>query len=602
MPLKNFSGSNSNNNNSSNPFGNMSGIGMSQSQSQYDPMDFLIDYNDKYKNSQPILFRDTEVNQVLSTLIGKNKPNALLIGQAGVGKTKVVEDIAQKLANNDTLIPPKLKNKVIYELPISNIVSGSRYVGDLEEKLETIIDFVTDKKNNAILFIDEIHQLVGSNESYNKIAQILKPYMARGEIKLIGATTSQESKSLMDDPAFNRRFSKIIIPELTVDQTLAILENIAPTFIKHFNNKINISTDTLHSVIAYSELYSTNVMHRPDSAITLLDRAMSDLIIHYKQLEKNAQNDPVMLASLQAIQRYNLTDKNVKETALRMILGTSDKATIDFDQLKDSLSKIKGQDNIVDDLVLTLKRNSLNIFPRTKPLSFLFAGTSGVGKTYLSKIIANELYGVKPIMLNMAEYHSSASINRLIGSPKGYVGSNSNSELPFDILETNPYQIILLDEFEKADKSVQRLFMSALDEGEIKTNNNKIIDFSKAIIIATTNAANKQVKKQLGFTKTVESEKDKNNNLAKWFDVELLNRFEKKYNFLPISKDVYKEILISNYEKEVQRITTEFPKIKLPQTLTNDEVNDLTESTYQEMFGARPIEKTVRQFIEDKLI
>ena len=186
-----------------------------------DPMELLIDYNQQFKTAGSTLFRDEVVQQTLSVLIGKNKPNAMLVGPAGVGKTKIVEDIAYRLANDDPLIPDKLKGCVVYELPLSNVVSGSSLVGQLEEKVLAVVEFVEDPANKAILFMDEIHQLVSSTSpTYQKVAQILKPALARGKMRVIGATTTQEAKDMMDDPAFNRRFSKIIVDELTKAQTV----------------------------------------------------------------------------------------------------------------------------------------------------------------------------------------------------------------------------------------------------------------------------------------------------------------------------------------------------------------------------------------------
>ena len=236
----------------------------------------------------------------------------------------------------------------------------------------------------------------------------------------------------------------------------------------------------------------------------------------------------------------------------------------------------------------------------------MFSGPSGVGKSEIAKIIAKELTGVKPIILNMTEYNSPMAINRIIGAPAGYVGSDSHSELPFDCLETNPYQVILLDEFEKGDQSVQRLFMNVFEDGNLTTSRGKEINFSKAIIIATTNAACDLNHDDIGFgISDTSAAKSKNNlvrDLAKSFDNELLNRFHDIFEFNPLSKDIYREILSNKYTKDITRIKSEHRGITLPDVLPDSELDSLVAETYIPAFGARPVGRTVQKYIEDKLI
>lgn len=606
MGLQNFAG----NNNISNggptgiPMGTPTNISSMSNNNQIDIDEYCINYNDRFKSAGTILFRDRIVEQTLSVLIGKTKPNALLIGSAGVGKTKIVEDIAYRLANNDPLIPDRLKGYTIYELPLSNVVAGSSFVGQLEEKVRDIITFMTNKKNKAILFIDEIHQLAGDSVTYEKIAQILKPALARGDMKVIGATTLQESQNLMNDPAFNRRFTRLIVDELSRSQTLEILKNMRGGFFTHYGNKISLDDDVLELCTVIADEYTTAGSHRPDTAITLLDRAIGDSIIARKVQEIKAQNDPAVLAAIKANPMIPITEKRIRTTAMRLMTGNNEKEALNADSLREHLSVIRGQNDILEKVIDTIRRNDLSLFPKKTPLTLLFAGASGVGKTEVTKIIAQELTGVKPITLNMTEYHSPASINRIIGSPAGYVGSDSKAELPFDCLESNPYQVILLDEFEKCDKSVQRLFMSAFDEGYIKTNRGKTVDFSKAIIIATTNASHTETKNTLGFgnTDTTPSNASTIKDLSKWFDTELLNRFHSIYTFHSLSETVYREILANQYETEVARIKVDHRCPNLPDTMPDDDLDALVKDTYVAEFGARPAEKTVRQYIEDHIL
>lgn len=605
MALNNFTNPNSSNNNGgrNNPLGGASGVNGSHANvgSNYDAMDFLINLNEKNKTAQPTMFRDEIVEQALAVLIGKNKPNVLLIGSAGVGKTEIAKDIARRLEQNDPIIPDTLKGFTIYELPLANIVSGSSFVGQLEEKLNTVIDFVTDKKNKAILFIDEIHMIVSDNQIYSKMAEILKPALARGEMRVIGATTLQESQNLIDNPAFNRRFSRLIVDELSRAQTVEILRNMKGAFFTHYGNKISIDDAMLETCAVLADEFHAAGNHRPDTAITLLDRTIGDAIIARKVMEENAKNDPALLAAIQAVTIIPITEKQLRTTAVKLATGNNKKADLDVDALKANLSVIKGQDEILEILVDRIRRNDMSLFPKTKPLTLLFAGTSGVGKTEVTKIIAKELTGVKPITLNMTEFHSPASINRIIGAPAGYVGSDSKAELPFDCLESNPYQVILLDEFEKCDKSVQRLFMSAFDEGYIKTNKGKIVDFSKSIIVATTNAAHKDHKNTFGFTQTESkvSHKTEIKELSQWFDTELLNRFDTIVTFNELSKDDYRAIVADIYHREAERILAENKRIQLSADIPDDELDKIVEETYVPAFGGRPAYKAVRQYIEE---
>lgn len=607
MGISNFTGNGGNSNPpSGGSGGGMPGLGsMMPGGASIDPMEFVINYNDKFKSAGPAMFRDELVHQTLAVLIGKNKPNALLVGPAGVGKTKIAEHIAWGLANDDPIIPDRLKGSTIYELPLSNIVAGSSFVGQVEEKIKAVIEFMTDPKNKAILFIDEIHQLVGDSQTYEKIAQILKPALARGEMRVIGATTVQEASNLADDPAFNRRFSRLIVDELTRQQTVEILLAAKLGFVTHYSNKISIDDSLMETVVNIADQYSTAGSHRPDNALTLLDRAIGDAVVKRKVMEVNAQNDPTLLAAIKSMPLIPVTERQLKQTAMKLMTGHSKKETLDVQSLTDRLSVIRGQDDIITKLITLLKRDDRKLFPRTKPLTMLFAGTSGVGKTEVTKIIALEMTGVKPITLNMGEYHSSASINRIIGAPAGYVGYDSHGELPFDALESNPYQIILLDEFEKCDKSVQRLFMSAFDEGYIKTSKGKIIDFSKSIIIATTNAAHKGDSKSLGFISQSgnESLRTQVNDLSKWFDVELLNRFQNRiFTFHELSEEIYKEIVVNKYRTEVARIRSENRRITLPDDIPDDDLSELIQRTYVPAFGARPAASAVQEYIEEHAI
>lgn len=592
------------NNNTGNPIPNFPWSNVKNDSNDFDPNEYLINYNMKFQNEKPTMFRDEVIQQTLSCLIGMTKPNALLVGAAGVGKTKIVEDIARRIANNDDLIPPQIANYTIWELPLSNIIAGSGIVGEIERKTKDILEFAANPANNVILFIDEIHMILSDKQTYDKVAQIIKPALARGDIKVIGATTLQESQDLKNDPAFNRRFTRIIVDELTKEQTKDILKSLSVKLFTHYSYTIAINDKVIDEIVSVADEYKTLDSHRPDNAITLADRAMADAFIQRKLLEQQAKTDPVLANALAQQTTIVLSKSQMKKTAMRLMTGNDVKPDIDMFKLNDNLSVIKGQNNIINYLMDKLERDNLNLYPRTKPLTFLFAGNSGVGKTEIAKIIAKTITNQKPIILNMTEYHSSASINRIIGAPAGYVGSDSKAELPFDILESNPYQIILLDELEKADKAVQRLFMNAFDEGFIKTSRGKIVDFSRTIIIATTNAGHTSKSDPIGFLYDDNTHDEATiSELSAFFDKEFLNRFTKVLNFNAITKSLFREILVAKYNKDVAVIKANHSSYKfLPDTLSDEEFDELTEKHYVKEFGARHVAQIVQEWIESTII
>lgn len=558
--------------------------------------DMLINMNKSVHT--PCLFRDEVIKQLISILIGSQKPNALLIGSAGTGKTAIVEELATMIEHKDPRVPSMLHGKTIYSLQLSDLIAGTQFRGQLEDKIKELVDFISDKKNNAILFIDEIHQLFGNNESYKEIAQILKPVLSRGKIHVIGATTTQEVKSLEKDPAFNRRFTRVLVDELSKEQTLTILQALVPSLVKHYGTTFATSDDIFKLLINIADEYCSVGSHRPDNAITLLDRAIANAVMDKQAMFNNP--DPNVQAAAKAMQGVILSETGIRKTALKITTGNNEPQEFDEERFKADFAVIKGQDSILEPLLRMMKIHTMHLHPVKKPLTLLFAGASGVGKTEVTKILAHNYLNEKPIILNMTEYNDSASINRIIGAPAGYVGYDDNNELPFDSLTTNPYQVILLDEFEKCNKSVQRLFMRVFDEGQLLTNHGKLIDFTKAIIIATTNAGC-TVSNNIGFN----SDKDNSKNLSKltdYFDVELLNRFTKKYYFNNIEKDVFADIMRNTYAKEVAFIKQTKPRIPLPDDLDDANLAMLVEQHYEPRFGARPIKQVIIEFIDEQLV
>lgn len=568
--------------------------------------DMLINYNETYKSATPALFRDEIVTQTMSIISSSRKPNALLVGPAGVGKTAIVEEIARRIANKEASVPPQLANTTIYELPIATLVAGAGVVGDLENRITEIIKFAQDANNDALLFIDEIHLIADSNNTtYAKIAQILKPAMARGYIRVIAATTMGEAKKLDDDPAFKRRFSSVIVDELTREQTRQILDIVLPGMLGHYQNKVTVAPDVLDEIVMTADrLMSTG--HRPDTAITLLDRALSHSVIshHAAIQEALASGNTTSAQMLQQITHIPLTAKRLNTIAMLLVTGQSQPPHLDAQALETELSRLRGQEEVLPRIVDALRRRELNIFPQTRPTSWLFAGASGVGKSETATIISSMVTGQKPIILNMAEYHDSASINRIIGSPTGYVGSDSAKERPFDTLASNPYRVVVLDEFEKADISVQRLFLSALDTGEIQMANGPAVDLSRCIVIATTNAGRQKLSgSQMGFGdhKHSVSKQSLTKELQKSFDAELLGRFDDLIAFMPLSADDYAQILRDEYDRQVKRICAERPDLSFD-PIDDDTIAQLVDETWLVDQGARPAIRAIRALIEDMLL
>lgn len=564
-----------------------------------DASDFLVNYNERFAGADETLYRDSVIAQTLSVLIGKSKPNAMLVGAAGTGKTRIVEDIARRIATKDPTVPDTLADATVYELPLSAIVAGSGIVGDIEQKVTDVVDFLADPDNDAILFIDEIHMLAQSHGPYGTIAQILKPALARGDIRCIGATTLQEATDIAEDPAFNRRFSRVIVDELTREQTCEVLRKAWAAYSKHYRNQIDIDDTTMPLICAIADQYSTAGSHRPDNALTLLDRVCGEGIVDRAAKVAKA-TDPTIAAAMLATP-VTITENRVRACAMKIATGQSTQSQVDFASLDERMGHLFGQDEPKRVIRRLIKTTQLDLFPRTRPITVLCAGPSGVGKSEIARIVAREMCGAEPIMLNMTEYNDPATVNRIIGSPAGYVGSDSHGELPFDCLESNPYQVILLDEMEKADRSVQRLFMGAFDDGFIKTAKGKVVDFSKSIIFVTTNASHTTAKHAAaGFTaEATSSLSDTVADLSQWFDVEFLNRFKTILTFERISRETYRRIVADKYDMEAARIHADNSRVQIPDHLDDDALDRIVAETYVADFGARPAAKAVQQAIED---
>lgn len=608
----NNNNNNPNNNNSNNTntssgsSSNNNGIPTSSIQSvlkkKNDMPDILIDYQKLAKEQKihRVSFRDHIINKLLTILTTKNHPNALLVGEAGTGKTAIVEDLAVRLYEKEPIATAMLGDQTrIYELPLSNLVAGSSMVGALEAKLQQVTDFISDEKNHAILYLDEIHQLT-TNQSLKSVAEILKPALARGDMHVIGSTTTQELKFWQRNPALTRRFTNLIIPELSNDETIEILKKVLPQ-LQTKQNPVQFDTKYFKDVVNVGNRYArTLATHRPDSAITILDQSLSLARLQALQL------------SQQAMKAKPIVNLNVIEQAGRQLINNNDDqiSTQTVENLKMQLDEnIVGQNEAKQVILDAIKSITIDLIPQNKPHSFLFAGLSGTGKTEVAKQTAKVLFGSMKsfIYLNMTEYASNASLTRLIGSSRGYIGSDSAQPLPLDGLKSNPFQIVLLDEFEKAAPDVQRIFMQALDEGEIQYNDGSTVDFSHAIVIATTNAGTSKLDTPvIGFDPASHiSHSELSKVLTESFPPELLNRFEYVVSFDRITKEEYQKVLAIKYRQLRDIIMTHRPEYKIiPETVdTNTNfIKELADQTYDEMKNARPAERTIRHFLEDAFL
>lgn len=605
--ISNFS--NSNNNNQGNPFNNTNSIPQVQVQESIEGI--LVNYNSLAKEGKfkPLRHREDILLSLISVLRTTRHPNALLIGEAGTGKTGIVEELARRIQSNDPIASDLLKDYEIFELPIGNLIAGNRYVGDIEQAVKEVVDFATDTTRKVILFIDEIHLLASdSSESpTGKVAEILKPALARGDMRVIGATTTQESRKLKN-PAFNRRFSKILVPELTVEQTVEVLNDVAIEF--QTFHKIQVPQAILPEVVKIADQRLTNVS-RPDNAITLLDRSISDMVVN---IRKTMTMNPSIVSAI--TNTPTLTVTQIEKSAMNQL--NLDPAIIQnrSREVETILkNEIIGQEEAVDTVIKSVKRKNLRLIKNQRPESYLLAGPSGTGKTETAYKLAEGLYGDKSklIYLNMTEYSNEASLNRILGSPEGYVGSNSTKPLIFDALESNPYNIVVLDEFEKAHPDVQRLFMQALDEGEFETNKGNVVNFKEAIIIATTNAGVSELNRNgIGFGNNQHklekaTKKEIILALSKSFPTELLNRFQNIITYNSLSKEEFANILKLKYNKINAEIRYNRPdKTFLPEVLNFDAeyefINELVQQNYNAELNGRPAERAIMALFETAIL
>lgn len=610
----------------------------------------------------PVIWRQQEIDQIIYTLLRKTKSNPLLIGEAGVGKTAVVEGLAQKIAIWQ--VPERLQNKRLIMLDIASIVAGTKYRGDFEARFKAIMEEATDPMNNIILFIDEIHTMIGAGGAAgtDDAAQLIKPLLARGKLKLIAATTFDEYQQHIEkDAALKRRFQEVYINEPGREDTKTILLWLKPHF-EEFHN-VRITDDSIDSAIKFAERYVMN-KYFPDKAIDIIDEAAARASTFSTQVEQDEDHQKLKkeISTLEkkiqtaiSEQDYFLAaELKLKEKDLKWKLHTvrtskvlplhlrpvvdianvgqvlADKTGVPTSIVTESevdklqrLSvqleeKLIGQGEAIQSVVKAIQRSRLSVIEKNKPIaSFLFLWPSGVGKTYLAKLIAEEYFGDEKAMIrvDMSEFMESYNVSKLIGSAPGYVGYESGGLLTEQV-RRKPYSVILLDEIEKANRDVLNILLQILDEWQIKDNKGRIISFKSTIIIMTSNLWAEEFGKKkptIGFSPANEQKKEtysdkewkditeRVNEHVKWFiSPELQNRIDYKIIFKPITKPLLKKIFTNKLDNFIKIWSTQ-SGLKIP-NYSSKKIDTIIDTIYDPQFWARPLDKYIYDTIEPELI
>jgi len=571
----------------------------------------------KNKDTDPVIGREKEISLIEEILCRRTKNNPLLIGEPGTGKTAIVEELAKRITEGK--ISSKLKNKKIISLDMASAVAGTKYRGEFEERMKKIIDEIEDN-NDIILFIDEIHTLIGAGGAEGAIdaSNILKPALARGKIKCIGATTNEEYKKHFEkDKALERRFQLIHIKEPTIQETKNILLTIKPLYEQYHN--VIVKDEIIDKIIELSEKYLYN-RYRPDKQIDILDEVCSKASIKENNFKKNQTEINEIIEkkelyikenNLKKAYEYKIKENNLikkrkkastnKVTIEDIALVINNKTTIPvYEIMKDNkkiishISKelknnILGQEEAINELINITKRIKLG-YHENKCISLLFTGPTGVGKTKLATLYGNIITNSKTIKLDMSEYSDSTSINKFLGSSPGYIGYDENKYI-LSIIKDNPNSTIILDEIDKAHPQIINLLYQILDTGEIKDAKNNTINFKNNIIIMTTNKGTEE--KTIGFNTQKELYLEE---LKNTFNIALLNRIDNIINFNKLSKENITNIV----NAQINKLKKKYNNINLKiEKNTINEIIDL--SKYQE-YGARKISKIITNQLENIII
>ena len=580
----------------------------------------------------PVIGRNKEIQETAEILSRRTKNNPVLVGDAGVGKTAVVEGLAQAIVHGD--VPEAIKNKEIISIDISSLEAGTQYRGSFEQNIQDLVKEVKDR-GNVILFFDEIHQILGAGgmgdgNGSKGMSDILKPALSRGEITVIGATTQDEYRNtIMKDAALARRFNEVTVNAPSPAETFKILKGIRSLYEKHHN--VELPDDVLRAAIDYSVQYIPQ-RSLPDKAIDLLDMTAAHLAAQHpvtdaktiekqikeeKQAQEKAAEKEDYEAALDHKAKAEKLEKQLSENhkerktvatpadvaaAVERLTGipVSKMGASDIERLKGLSSRLKakviGQDEAVEAVAKAIRRNRAGFDEGNRPIgSFLFVGPTGVGKTELAKQLALDMFGSKDaiIRLDMSEYSDRTAVSKLIGTTAGYVGYDDNSNTLTEKVRRNPYSIILLDEIEKADPQVITLLLQVLDDGRLTDGQGNTVNFKNTIIIATSNAGfgNEQL---MGDAKKDEKLMDR---LAPYFRPEFLNRFNAVIEFKHLTKEDLKKIV----NLMLADVNKTLAKKGISLTVSESAKDYLIEQGYDEAMGARPLRRVIEQEIRDKV-
>ena len=602
----------------------------------------------------PVVGRDKEILRLQEILCRRKKNNPILIGEPGVGKSAIVEGLAQMIA--DKRVSPILHNKRLVSLDMAGMVAGTKYRGQFEERIKNLIKEL-EQNHDIVIFIDEIHTIIGAGGASGSMdaANMLKPALARGTVQCIGATTLDEyRKSIEKDGALERRFQKIIVEPSTNDETIQILHNIRDRYEKHHH--VNYTDDAIHACVKLTQRYITDRAF-PDKAIDALDEVGARIHLHHADipvditsLEDNIKQ--VKEKKLQAVQNQNFElaasyrdqqqrlEEQLADSTRRWAEGsTGDRETVTADDVADVVAMMTGipvqrvaesegerlrnmgdrlksqviaQDKAIETMVRAIQRNRVGLHDPNHPIGvFMFLGPTGVGKTHLAKKLAEEMFGSDDalIRIDMSEYAEAFNTSRLVGAPPGYVGYEEGGQLT-ERVRRKPYSIVLLDEIEKANSSVFNMLLQVLDEGRLTDGNGRLIDFRNTIIIMTSNAGTRQLKEfahGVGFTAARGNglnmdDKDKEyarsiiqKSLAKQFAPEFLNRLDEIITFDQLDFNAIEKII----DIELRGLYKRVGDLGYTLTISPEVKKQVARKGYDVQFGARPLKRAIQTYIED---
>lgn len=580
----------------------------------------------------PVIGRNKEIQEASEILSRRTKNNPVLVGDAGVGKTAVVEGLAQAIVNGD--VPAAIKNKEIISIDISGLEAGTQYRGSFEENVQNLVNEVKEA-GNIILFFDEIHQILGAGstggDSGSKgLADILKPALSRGELTVIGATTQDEYRNtILKNAALARRFNEVKVNAPSAEDTYKILQGIRDLYQQHHN--VILPDEVLKAAVDYSVQYIPQ-RSLPDKAIDLVDVTAAHLAAQHPvtdvhavereiEAEKDKQEKAVEAEDFEAALNYktriaelekkieNHTEdmkvtasvNDVAESVERMTgIPVSQMGASDIERLKDMAhrlqDKVIGQDKAVEAVARAIRRNRAGFDEGNRPIgSFLFVGPTGVGKTELAKQLALDMFGTKDaiIRLDMSEYSDRTAVSKLIGTTAGYVGYDDNSNTLTERVRRNPYSIILLDEIEKADPQVITLLLQVLDDGRLTDGQGNTVNFKNTVIIATSNAG-------FGYEANLTEDADKPelmDRLKPFFRPEFLNRFNAVIEFSHLTKEDLSKIV----DLMLAEVNQTLAKKDIDLVVSQAAKDYITEEGYDEVMGVRPLRRVVEQEIRDKV-